>query len=424
MLPILRRTVRCNTQQIIKMGILERKLSRRNFIVGTSLCAAGLVAGACMGTEKAVVSTPDTVKTFPAGIDTPDIKPTQTPIPTVQPTETSVGAERITERAILNLGYWDLAVVGWSEVKGEALRNYNNAIDIKRDKLVAVQLRARNTSDKYVDSNQLALSSRYFNGGVVFGQDGSTAGGFFQQYMQIGGGLFKEPYLKRNDGSVTYYGGAGNNNVMTPPGFGFPLGYEAVVPVDAEDYGFVVLPRQGGLPNPNNAYKKGDYDFSDPLTAVKRGEVAGDFPLIDPSVVILPNTASLDSPDSLKRYNNYDASIQFMGVLERPSNGGNEEDLWFRLNNRYNGLIWTRDFAEALVYLKDGTVLMSPNVEDKTFAPYSRGDFMAKIAGDMPPGTSADYAKSYGLADVRGGVAVLTFKFMGWPTTAAWRMVG
>jgi len=407
------------------VGFLEAELTRRNFLKVAALGSGALVLSSCVGDGRTAEPTRNPVKTFRAGVDTS--QSTSIPIPdtpTPQPTETPVSTERVTEHAVLHLGYWDIAVSSWSEIKGEALRNYFDGFDYKKNKLVSVQLRARNVSDKYVDSNQLSMGSELFTAGIVLGKDGSTSGGPFQQYMQVGGGLFSEPYLKRTDGSVTYYSGAGTNNVMTPPGFGFPLGYETVVPVDAEDYGFVVVPMQGGLPNPNNAYRKGNYDFSDPSTAVRRGEVAGDFPLIDPSVKILPNSAPLNSPDALKQYNNYDASIQFMGVLQKADGmGGQEEDLWFRLNNRYSGLIWTKDFAEALVYLKDGTVLMNKNVQDKTFSAYSTGDFTLKITGDAPPETNQDYARSYGLVDVRGGIAVLTFGFMGFPTTAAWRMV-
>lgn len=262
------------------MSLLEKyaftKIDRRRFLKVAGAGGFGAAALACSSSVKKaqdILSTPESAKTA---------------LQSTFAVETQSGL-RESERVLINLGNWDIDVVGWEKFDKVLLTSNLQSEQDTDHKLLVVQLIARNVSNELLDGEIVGDFSNFYRYRVA-DKDGNLIDRLYHTqafpYIKTGG-IYGKPYLRNETGLVypisnivyaeTYF---------VPPGFAIPIGIISTLDKSAEEYGLAIEPLQAGIPNPNNVGGQGEGAKADPKTIVRIGEIRKDVQLISPDAKI------------------------------------------------------------------------------------------------------------------------------------------
>ncbi len=378
---------------------------------------AAALAAACGGGENGPARTP-AVNISP-GRSPSELSPSVTPLlsdetaaSTITP-EATGGAEYVnSERAILDLGNMEVAVVGWEETKLTTDVHNVNPADYK---MVLVQTIWRNKSDVFLSRRLVKDVEDYYR--FYVGEERKYWGyGQTFQYLDWGGAN-NVPYIT-NGASQTAFDKfpvnvwIGDQVSNIPPGFGIPMGILADVPKNEHNYGFIVEPEQQGLANPSGI-TRGEMGviMIDPEKFLRRGEIAADFGLIDKS--IQPKQAGEEAV--LEGY----MSVRLVSAHDSATSTGKKtNNLLFSITNISNDYLGNPSRnMEILVYLADGRVvpyLDLVNLGDDYPAPGETQSYDFMVGIERPPQGyetfGAPFYQNYDLA----GAKVLFMAYNRW----------
>src|SRR3989344_370822 len=124
------------------MSLLERETGRRRFLKGAGAGGFGLLVAACSGSGKRQKDQdPADILNTPQSVETPQITATQT-------AESSFIES---PRAVIDLGNWEISVVGWEKFDKVLSSSKKKPEQDMNSKLLAVQIIARNISNELLE---------------------------------------------------------------------------------------------------------------------------------------------------------------------------------------------------------------------------------------------------------------------------------
>lgn len=395
----------------------------RGTVLAGSALGAGALLSACGARESEPVGTP-AVNISPGG--SPDgVSPSATSVlpdnltvsPSASPEAAGVTEFVNSERAILDLGNMEVAVVGWEETKLTTDVLNVNPADYK---MVLVQTIWRNKSDVFLSRRLVEDSGDYYR--FYVGEE-RKYWGFSRTYQYLDwGGANNVPYVANGFSQTSFEDFPANvwigdqvSNI--PPGFGIPMGILADVPKNEQNYGFIVDPKQQGLPNPSGITRgeKGVI-IIDPEKFIRRGEIAADFGLISEDVESkqVGEEAVLEDYMSVKLVNAHDSAT---------STGKRTNNLLFTVTNISKDYLSNPSRnMEILVYLADGRVvpyLDLMNLGDDYPAPGETQSYDFMVGIEKPPQGYETFAwPFYQLYDLAGAKVL----FMAYNRWGLWQL--
>ncbi len=261
---------------------IDRRSLLRSFVIGASALAAACSASGKNPKDQG----PADISSTPQAVETRQI----TPSPKAENPQIE------SERAIINLGNWEIAVVGWEKFDKVLLESSLKPQQDTNHKLLVVQIIARNIGSGLLDSEIVGDFSKFYRYRVA-DKDGNFIDRQYQTrvfpYIKTGG-IYGKPYLKNETGLVYPVSNiVSAETYFIPPGFAIPIGIISTLDKNAEEFGLAIEPLQKGLPNPNNVTPEGAK--ADPATLVKIGEERKDVPLVSPD-------AKISNKNELARY--------------------------------------------------------------------------------------------------------------------------
>lgn len=324
----------------------NRQISRRDFLGGGGALAAGALGALACGTGKTETRpTPSDFQTPQGGV----LPEAVTPVATKALEKPHV----IETDKTLNLGNWEITVSDWEEPNLAPNIERSAYVDPDQYRTVAARILARNIGEKPIDSRILGFGSNYYSFDLVDNQGQIVGFPISYEFFDYGSGILKKPYLVRPDGSLGWldFKTVFSKKVLIPPGFGMPIGLVADLDKRHQDYGLVVSPKQGGLPNPNKASISGLRGSADFESSIKKGEVNSNFSLISKDVVIHEpgEPVYLQNPNGGK--------LMVMAVGAKPGEAG-APIVDLAMNNETSISAITTGVLDVFMYLADGRVIL------------------------------------------------------------------
>lgn len=282
------------------------------------------------------------------------------------------------ERAIIDLGDWQMVITGWEEIESFEGGVLSKDPDIEGDfKYVVVNTYFRNISDKIANTETILEQEGDFgfrladSRGVLLSHASTFA------YYTYEGGLLEKPYIDQADAKPLYLEYSGSNGLEVPPGFGIKLGLIFLVPRDSNDYGLAVEPKRTGLPNPHDFVQDPTDKFlstADPDKIARKGERAQDFEIVYPELEISPlNKEFIYEHPQKAGLPSQTFSFRFDGLLAKtvtePGYGGIIQRVGLTVTNISSSPSYRRDVervdfggeevddVKLTVYLTDGRVI-------------------------------------------------------------------